>query len=361
MDRSFPKTFVLVPALLLAVLLSPALLCANTGEASAIVDGAAFAANDTLACGAESDADATACLDALKWNCVPFTVRCETAKPDCGDWLVRFPTPFPSGDATNDLVAMEWYVARDESGKPMKAPAMVVVHESGRNMVAGRAIAKGLRGQGIHTFLIHLPGYGERASRFTSDMKNLLPGLRQAVSDVRRARDAVAALPFVNGAEISLQGTSLGGFVVATVAGLDRGYDKSFILLAGGHIAEVLLNGKRDATAMHRRLEKAGVTEQQIRGLTQAIEPMRLAHRVNPATTWVYSGKFDDVVPPACTLAFVKAAKLGMDHHVIMPVGHYSAAVLLPALLPKLGETMRAKSVAPAEHTVPADRAIDRR
>jgi len=110
----------------------------------------------------------------------------------------------------------------------------------------------------------------------------------------------------------------------------------------------VLLSGKHDATAMHRRLGKAGVTEQQIRDLTQVIEPMRLAHRVNPETTWVYSGKFDDVVPPACTRAFVKAAKLGPDHHVILPVGHYTAALLLPAILPKLGETMRAKSGDPA-------------
>ena len=216
MNRSFLPTVVL----LLAGLLLAARLHVPAGEAVPIRHGVSFAANDTLSCGVESGVDATACLDGLKWNCVPFTVRCETAKPDSGDWLVRFPTPFPSGDAANDLVAMEWYVARDESGKPVWAPAMVVVHESGRNMVAGRAIAKGLRGQGIHTFLIHLPGYGERASRFTADMKNMLPRLRQAVSDVRRAHDAVGALPFVAGAEIGLQGTSLGGFVVATVARL---------------------------------------------------------------------------------------------------------------------------------------------
>lgn len=351
MNRSFLPTFLL----LLASLLLPAQFCVFAVEDEPIRRGASFQANDTLACGMESDANATACLDGLKWDCVPFTVRCELAKPDFGDWLVRFPTPAPSGDATNDLVAMEWYVARDETGKPLRAPAMVVVHESGRNMVAGRAIAKGLRGQGIHAFLIHLPGYGERASRFTADMRNMLPGMRQAVSDVRRARDAVAALPFVAGTEIGVQGTSLGGFVVATVAGLDRGYAKSFILLAGGQIADVLLNGKHDATAMHRRLAKAGVTERQIRDLTEVIEPMRLAHRVDPATTWVYSGKFDDVVPPACTQAFVTAAKLSGDHHVIMPVGHYSAAVLLPALLPRLGEAMLGKSGAPLEQ------AIDRR
>ena len=309
--------------------------------------GASFSAKDTLACGVEADADAAACLNGLKWECMPFTVRCETARPASGDWLVRFPTPFPSGDAANDLVSMEWYLARDAAGQPVKAPAMVVVHESGRNMLAGRAIAKGVRAHGIHTFLIHLPGYGERASRFTVDMKNMLPAMRQAVSDVRRARDAVAALPFVAAPEIGVQGTSLGGFVTATVAGLDRGFAKSFILLAGGKIADVLLNGKHDATAMQRRLSKAGVTDREIRDLAQVIEPMRLAHRVDPESTWVYSGKFDDVVPPACTQAFVDAAKLGVSHHVVMPVGHYSAAVLLPAILPLIGNSMHGRPAVP--------------
>jgi dienelactone hydrolase len=335
-------------ALLLAALLLPARLSSAAGDAAPLQAGASFSANDSLACGVDSDADAMACLDGLKWACVPFTVRCEAAMPDCGDWLVRFPTAFPSGDTTNDLVAMEWYVARDESGKPVTAPSMVVVHESGRGMNAGRAIAKGLRERGIHTFLIHLPGYGARTSRFTADMKNMLPALRQAVSDVRRARDAVAALPWVAGAEIGLQGTSLGGFVAATVAGLDRGYAKSFILLAGGKIADVLLNGRRDATSMHRRLGKAGVTDQEIRDLTRVIEPMRLAHRVASETTWVFSGKFDDVVPPPCTRAFVNAAKLDRDHDVVLPVGHYTAALLLPAIMPKLGELIHAKSGAPA-------------
>ena len=84
-------------ALLLAVFLLHASLC-TAGEAAPIREGASFSANDTLACGVESDADATACLDGLKWKCVPFAVRCGMARPDCGDWLVRFPTPLPVGE-----------------------------------------------------------------------------------------------------------------------------------------------------------------------------------------------------------------------------------------------------------------------
>jgi len=50
----------------------------------------------------------------------------------------------------------------------------------------------------------------------------LLPTLQQAIADVRRARDAVVALPVVDSV-VGVQGTGLSGFVTATVAGLDDG------------------------------------------------------------------------------------------------------------------------------------------
>ena len=325
-----------------AILLSAFLHAEDAG----LKDGSAFEARDTLDCGTDANADAAACLDGLKWTCAPFTVRCQPAEPGLGDWLMRFPTPFPSGDATNDIVAMEWYQARDEKGEPMRAPAVVVVHESGRGMVAGRIFARSLQAQGFHTFLIHLPGYGARTSAFTGDVKRMLPGLRQAIADVRRARDAVAALPLIDPARIALQGTSLGGFVAATVAGLDRGFDKSFILHAGGNLAEVLLHGERDAASMHRELTAAGITDAQIRELSQIIEPLRLAHRVDAARTWLFSGTMDEVVPPACSLAFAKAAKLTGGHHVELPVGHSTAALMLPAILTNIGDLLHGRAPA---------------
>jgi dienelactone hydrolase len=310
--------------------------------------GATFEAKDSLNCGPEEIADASQCLAGLKWECTPFPVKIEAARPGCGEWLVRFPSPAPVGDAVNDLVSMEWYVARDKERQPMRAPTVVVVHESGKGMVAGRLIAKGLQLKGLHTFLIHLPGYGARRSPFTEDISKMLPGLRQAVTDVRRARDAVAVLPLVDTSMIGVQGTSLGGFVVATVAGLDRGYNRAFVLLAGGNIADVLLTGAQDAARFRNKLTKVGVTEAQIKEMTQIIEPMRLAHRVDASKTWLFSGKFDDVVPPRCSHSFAKAASLPDGHHLVMPVGHYTAAVLLPIALNQIGNAMR-KSVASGE------------
>jgi dienelactone hydrolase len=223
----------------------------------------------------------------------------------------------------------------------MRAPAVVVVHESGRGMVAGRIFANGLKSQGLHTFLVQLPGYGARTSAFTADIQRMLPGLQQAIGDVRRARDAVAALPFIDASLIALQGTSLGGFVTATVAGLDHGYNRIFVLLAGGNLADMVLHGERDAAQFREQLKAAGVTEEQIRQFVQVVEPMRLAHRVDATRTWLFSGTEDEVVPPRCSQAFAKAAGLIDGHHIEMPVGHYSAAIMLPTILQQIGALIR--------------------
>ena len=72
---------------------------------------------------------------------------------------------------------------------------------------------------------------------------------------------------------------------------------------------------------------------------------MRLAHRVDPRSTWLFTGKFDDVVPPACSAAFANAAKLDAAHHWVLPVGHYTAALLMPMILPKISDLMHGRPV----------------
>lgn len=93
---------------------------------------------------------------------------------------------------------MEWYVARDAMHQPVLARAVVIVHESGRGMTVGRILAKGLNVQGLHTFLIHLPGYGNRRSKTLGGADLVISGMKQGIADVRRARDVVISLPLVD-------------------------------------------------------------------------------------------------------------------------------------------------------------------
>lgn len=310
--------------------------------------GSRFSAQDSLQCGSDDSADALECLNGLKWSVSSFEVQLEPGD-DKGriDRMVRFASPLPQGDAINDLVAMEWYMALNQDGRPIEAPAMIVVHESGRGMTVGKMIAKGLRAQGIHSFMLHMPGYGVRQGANGDDVQRLLPSMKQAIADVRRARDAVAALPWVDREMIGVQGTSLGGFVTATASGLDAGFHRVFILLAGGDLQKVIFEGAKDAAQVRQRLEESGATQEMILENVRQIEPLRLAHRLRPEITWLYSGKFDDVVPPACAHALADRAGLPAEHHIQMPVDHYSGAILLPKVLLEMARTMGVAKASP--------------
>jgi hypothetical protein len=57
---------------------------------------------------------------------------------------------------------------------------------------------------------------------------------------------------------------------------------------------------------------------------------------MNPQTTWIYSGHYDDVVPPACSVALAQAASLPADHHIQLPADHYSGVIFLPMVLQQI-------------------------
>jgi dienelactone hydrolase len=305
-----------------------------------------FDAKDTLNIGPEQIADARDCLDVLKWITGEFTVRIEPAQKDCGDWLVRFPSAKPCGDAINDEVAMEWYQAKSKAGDPIEAPAAVIVHESGSGMTVGRLVARSLRSKGIHTFMMQLPYYGvRRPPQGRPTGTNLVGALQQGIADARRAKDAVATMPLVDESRISLQGTSLGGFVTATAAGLDHGYHRVFVLLAGGDLYGTLMSGKKDAEKVRAELMKAGLGEDNVRQMLNTIEPLRLAHRFDPNRTWLFSGKYDDVVPPKSTKLLAEAAHLDASHHIEMLANHYSGILFMPIVTQQMHDIM----VEPAE------------
>ncbi|EAQ76842.1 alpha/beta hydrolase family protein [Blastopirellula marina] len=308
-----------------------------------IAIGKSFPAIDTLADIEEHDADARACLHGLCWPRTEFSAEVETPLQGRGDALVRFPSPVTTGSDKNDRVAMQWYAARDEQGHATKAPAIIVVHESGSGMTVGQLMAKGLRNQGFHTFMIQLPGYGLRkeGSRKT-DGDLFLLRIKQSIADVRRARDAVAALPLVDADHIAVQGTSLGGFVASDAAALDSGFDSVFLLLSGGDITDILQHGERESAEVRKKLEASGFGGDQLPKLVNPIEPLRIAHRLNPQRTWLYSGIYDNVVPLKNGIALAEAAQLAPEHHIRMSANHYSGVIYIPYVLNHIREGIEA-------------------
>lgn len=313
-------------------------------DANVLAVGKSFAAVDTFKPPVDQDTDAQECLNGLCWTPDKFQVTLEPSDGKNGDWLVRFPSPLQTGDQVNDRVAMEWYMAKDANKNPVRAPAAVIVHESGSGMTVGRIIAAALGRKGIHAFMIQLPHYGNRRGpngKPTGD--KLVSALRQGILDVRRGRDAVASIPWVENDRISLQGTSLGGFVASTTAGVEPCFHRVILLLSGGDLYSVMTNGKKDAAKMKEELQKNGITLEQMRENLRTIEPLRLAHRLNPGKTWLYSGEYDDVVPLENAKMLAKKIPLEESHHIIMQADHYSGAVMLPTIVQQMAEQMTAK------------------
>jgi dienelactone hydrolase len=296
--------------------------------------GESFPAADSINLEVEDSEDAQNCVKGLIWKPSSFVTTVNPpARVGQGDALVRFPSPISSGDDRNDSVAMEWYMCRDAEQRPVRARAVVVVHESGSGMTVGRLFARGFHHRGFHAFLIHLPYYGQRRDGKRPHDRLFFTLLRQAIADVRRAHDAVASLPHIDASHIALQGTSLGGFVSATSASLDEAYDTVFLTLAGGKLFNVIQQGQKDAAKLRATLAAAGISGEDLRALVYPIEPTRIAHRMNPERTWLYSGTFDSVVPLESASALAKAANLDSTHHIKLLANHYTGIIFLPAIL----------------------------
>jgi hypothetical protein len=303
--------------------------------------GRKFAARDTLRPQSETTQDAIDCLNHLCWKPSDFEVKIEASDGKNGDWLLRFPSAIASGDAVVDYVAVEWYPAKDKSKKPIFAPAAVIVHESGSGMTVGRLIASALGRKGVHAFMVQLPNYGKRRSPSGKPTgQAIVSALKQGIADVRRTKDAIATLAYVDQSRISLQGTSLGGFVASTTAGLDQGFHRIFLLLSGGDIHSVVMNGKKDASKMREELEQNGESPEQIKDRLQSIEPLRLAHRIDPNKTWLFSGEFDDVVPLANANLLARKIPLAPSHHIVMPADHYSGILMMPTIVQQMYDRM---------------------
>ena len=313
-----------------------------TNSASTQNSPTKFEAKDSLAVGEESSPDARECLKGLAWTPVSFEVTLQSGLMPLDPAIVRFPSPQPVGNAMNDLVAMEWYSAKNDADEIIDAPAIIVVHESGAKMEVGRLIAKALHAQGLHAFLIHLPTYGlRRPADFVPQMELISTVLKQGITDARRARDAVAVLPHVDSRSVSIQGTSLGGFVTATAAGIDRGFTTAHIMVSGGNLYEVINNGTREAGKMREMLAQAGYTGEKLRDLVAPIEPLRLAHRYDKKNTWLYTASKDQVIPPERAKELRLAAGLDEDHEMIFLADHYSGIIYVPVIVTEIAKRIK--------------------
>jgi hypothetical protein len=189
---------------------------------------------------------------------------------------------------------------------------------------------------GVHAFVLHMPQNGRRRSvSEPHDWSAFLPSLRQGAADARRARDVIAALPTVTG-PIGLQGTSLGGFVATVTASIDNAFDRVLLALTGGDVYGILTTGRMDAARVRKHLHDAGFDDARLRSWLWGMEPLRVAHRLDPRRTWLFSARFDQVVAAAHSRRL--AAEIGLDwqHHRHFGGCHYTCVLSAPRFLSEM-------------------------
>ncbi len=297
---------------------------------------ATFEASDTLGVKPDASVDAQAMLDDFGYTPTDFRVFCVA---DEGAVTVHFPSPRPRHE--HDTVVMEWYVARDETRRPIQAPAVLVIHTIHPDMPIGRAVARGLAAQGFHAFMLQMPGFGQRWQPQDDRPAEFFPRLHQAVADARRARDAIAALPHIRPGPIALQGTSLGGIVAANAAALDGAFNPVLLTITGGDLRTIVETGQADAAWVRMRLQRGGIAGDKLAALCHRLEPTRLAHRLKPDRTWLFAAEDDVVIPPACTDALANAIRLPDDRLIRVPGNHYTVLMRFPAIVEEMAKVLR--------------------
>lgn len=301
-------------------------------------------AKDSLQMLTDSRSDAQQCLDGLAWQPEQFEVTFQPAINERYDGKLNFPSARTTGNARLDTVVLEWFAAREHQKTVVSDRVVLVVHELGSSMPFGKTIARQLSAFGVHTFLIHLPHYADRKTESKmSGGEKLVSGMPQAVADIRRSRDAIMQWPELKAQEIALVGLSLGGILSATTGSLDASFDSVHLLLAGGDLNGILTNGRKEPEKVMQSLKASGFDESQIALAISRVEPLRIAHRLNPETTWLYTGRYDTTIPRANSDALAECIGLKSSHRIMMLADHYTGAIFLPLIVANIAHVINGK------------------
>ncbi|MBB6428373.1 hypothetical protein [Algisphaera agarilytica] len=322
----------------------------------------AFEAVDSLGEVVDGQAQAGDVLATLAWEGGPFAFEVHETPRQEFDAVVTFASPKPSGDEGIDTAVLRWYRpaeaqaddGRGPDAQGPKSPAVLLVHTLHPDLPVATLLARGLKQRGVHAFVIELPGY---ASRVEEDRKftgvTTLVNAAQAVGDCRRAYDVICAfdeagLADIDNDRIAIQGTSLGSFIATSAAALDGCFNQTFLFLSGGDGVDILENGQKDAFHVRGALQHYGYSGDKLRALIDPVEPLHIAHRLDPKSTWMFNAKDDTVVPAKNAELLSQAIGLEDSHHVWLNGNHYTAFILLPGVLDRMKTEMGVDVANPA-------------
>ncbi|MFH1532624.1 MAG: hypothetical protein ABIK09_18010 [Pseudomonadota bacterium] len=239
---------------------------------------------------------------------------------------IRLPDP-PGLDAPGDGIVAHWH-------SPVDAPAgmrgIVVLPIQGGDYEISTLFAEHFASRGHHALRFERRAEWLDATRPPETLGALLRIFRD---DVRRGIDRWLEVAPI-GPDLGLFGVSMGAMVGTLVAAGEPRLRRRMLVLGGGPLSEVLGTARDTEINTFRAALSArlGVAETDLtpvfREVIGDLDPLEHAPALDPASTLVVSARFDRVVRYRYQTRLWEA--LGRPRRVILPCGHYSAAIFVP-------------------------------
>lgn len=238
-------------------------------------------------------------------------------------------TPDPPGvDAPGDGIVAHWHKPAREA--PAKKPGIVVLPIQGGDYEISTLFARHFASQGHHALRFERRADWLDAARPPEALGALV---RTFLDDVRRGTDRWLMDAPV-GPDLGLFGVSMGAITGTLIAAREPRFTRRVLVLGGGPLPDIL-GSARDPEINRFRKELAariGGTEADLLPLFNAgledLDPLEHAPALERTTTLVISARFDRVVRYRYQARLWEA--LGRPRRVILPCGHYSAALFVP-------------------------------
>ncbi len=248
---------------------------------------------------------------------------------------ISFPSAFKSDIEQNNTVYCEYF--RAKGGQKRASVILLDILEG--SLTVSRLIAHSLASSGIDGCIMTLPHYGPRRMpddnliEFMKDPNVFITSVQQAVIDVRRTARWIESQPQVDKNRIGLCGTSLGGYIAALSGGVDGGFKKIALVLAGADMPTVLTTNAREVKDIKEQLALMNLTGEKLLALLEPIEPLTFADRLKKSRILMINGSQDTIVPPACAEKLAKATGAEICW---FNTGHYGMSKYLLAALGKV-------------------------
>ena len=244
------------------------------------------------------------------------------------------------GTNSNRRIGIEYYDLK----APGKSPVVMVLPMAGGGYAIERHFANYFASRGYAAVIVQR----EKIPKEQQLIENLNPMMHRMVLDHKRVIDWLETQPDIDAGKIGLFGISLGGIKAAILAPIENRIQAAMIGLAGGDVPYLLVHStepglvkKRDEYLKEHNLTPEAAEVALCKLITR--DPLVYAPYADSKKILLVIARFDTVVPTEKGLLLKE--KMGNPETIMLPSGHYTAALSIPYIKSEAFDFLDRKSV----------------